>query len=355
MAMHDDLFADAARQVLHDHCTPAVVRAIEAGGRAAPEASALWEQLEVTGLTNALLPENQGGVGLALDQVFGVLEQCGAHALPLPLADTMLARALLASCDIVPPTTGGIALARGQSSTNGGLRCALVRGGVLAASALVQANDVWRLLPVDAAQTTPQAFALDAAFTWTAAQVRDAAHVTVQATVDVRTLQAAAAAAQMAGALMAVFQRTLQYANERQQFGRPIAKFQAIQHQLAVMGEHVFAARMAAQIGCSGSGIWPDRLRVATAKCHRFHRRIRLATVHAPPACLAPDGGQRSVLVRRGGRSAAGARRHDAGHRAPHHRHARYLTLFLFRATALARWQRLPQGRMGGCRIVNRS
>jgi len=90
--------------------------------------------------------------------------------------------------------------------------------------------------------------------------------VAVDAALDVRTLQAAVVAAQMAGALKAVFDRTLQYANERQQFGRPIGKFQAIQHQLAVMSEHVFAARMAAQLGCSGAGVIPDRLRVATAK-----------------------------------------------------------------------------------------
>ncbi|HQQ70532.1 MAG TPA: acyl-CoA dehydrogenase family protein, partial [Alicycliphilus sp.] len=77
---------------------------------------------------------------------------------------------------------------------------------------------------------------------------------------------AAVLAPQMAGALMQVFQRTLQYANERQQFGRAIGKFQAIQHQLAVMSEHVFAARMAAQLGCSGAGVAPERLRVATAK-----------------------------------------------------------------------------------------
>ena len=36
------------------------------------------------------------------------------------------------------------------------------------------------------------------------------------------------------------------------------------------MSEHVFAARMAAQLGCSGAGLaadrLPDRLRVATAK-----------------------------------------------------------------------------------------
>ncbi len=58
-------------------------------------------------------------------------------------------------------------------------------------------------------------------------------------------------AAQMAGAMQRVLEMTLQFANDRQQFGRPLGKFQAIQHQLAVMAEQVLAARMAAQIGCS--------------------------------------------------------------------------------------------------------
>ena len=35
--LNNDVFADAARQVLADQCTPLVVRAIEAGGNAAPE------------------------------------------------------------------------------------------------------------------------------------------------------------------------------------------------------------------------------------------------------------------------------------------------------------------------------
>lgn len=261
--MDDDLFADAARQVLADQCTPAVVRAIEAGGRHAPEAAALWEQLEATGLADALLSEDEGGAGLGLAQAFGVLEQCGAHALPLPLGETLLARALLASAGAERPA-GSIAFARGEQQADGGLRCAMVRGGAVAASVLVQAGDEWRLLPVDGAQVATQALALDAAYAWTAAQTQAAPRIPVAT--DVRTLQAAVVAAQMAGALMAVFQRTLQYANERQQFGRPIGKFQAIQHQLAVMSEHVFAARMAAQIGCSGRGPLLDRLRVATAK-----------------------------------------------------------------------------------------
>ena len=89
----NDLYADAARQVLADHCTPQAVRDIEAGGDAAGR---LWQQLEDTGLADALLSEDAGGAGLGLGQVFGVLEQCGAHALPLPMGETMVARALLA-------------------------------------------------------------------------------------------------------------------------------------------------------------------------------------------------------------------------------------------------------------------
>lgn len=261
----NDLFADAANEVLSGQCTPAVVRAIEAGGRGAAATSALWEQLEATGLADALLSEDEGGAGLNLDQVFGVLEQCGAHALPLPLAETMVARALLVKSGAARGV-GSIALAQGQELTDGSWHCALVRHGALADAVLVQTQGVWRLFRIEDACRTNHASACDAALTWPSAQVQAVPVIAIDAGLQVRTLQAAITAAQMAGALLQVFQRTLQYANERQQFGRPIGKFQAIQHQLAVMSEHVFAARMAAQLGCSCSGVRPERLRVATAK-----------------------------------------------------------------------------------------
>ena len=47
----DDLFSDAVRQLLEDHCTPAQVRAIEAGGSPA----ALWQAIEDTGFADALV------------------------------------------------------------------------------------------------------------------------------------------------------------------------------------------------------------------------------------------------------------------------------------------------------------
>ena len=260
---NDDMFADAARDVLADHCTPQVVRAIEAGGREAGEARQLWEQLESTGLADALLSEDEGGAGLGLSQVFGVLEQCGAHVLPVPLGETMAARALLPA---QARPSGSIALARGECQADGSWHCAMVRGGRVADAVLVQAGQAWRLLAVDGAGQSPQALSLDRAMSWSAAQVQATPQLGLPDALDVRTLQACVIVPQMAGAMGSVLARTLQYANERQQFGRPIGKFQAIQHQLAVMSEHVFAARMAAQLGCSGAGAQPDRLRVATAK-----------------------------------------------------------------------------------------
>jgi len=261
-----DMFADAARAVLAGQCTPQVVRAIEAGGRPAPEAGALWAQLEATGLADALLDEAAGGAGLGLAQVFGVLEQCGAHALPLPLAETMVARALLAQSG-VPRPPGPVALASGELRADGTLHCAMVRNARMADAVLVQAG---------------QARQEDAALAWSRDEVQAAPSVALPAGVEMRTLQAAIVAAQMAGAMGSVFQRTLQYANERQQFGRPIGKFQAIQHQLAVMSEQVFAARMAAQLGCTCEGWQADRLRVATAKARCSEAALAVAeTAHA--------------------------------------------------------------------------
>ncbi|MGD9551179.1 MAG: acyl-CoA dehydrogenase family protein, partial [Burkholderiaceae bacterium] len=101
----------------------------------------------------------------------------------------------------------------------------------------------------------------------------------VPGTHDIRTLQAALYAAQIAGALMAVFTRTLQYANERQQFGKPIGKFQAIQHQLAVISEHSFAARMAAQLGLRARGVQPERLHAAVAKARTSEAALEVAAL----------------------------------------------------------------------------
>lgn len=266
----DDLFSDAVKALLTDHCTPAVVRAIEAGQAHAP----LWQQLEDSGFVDALVPESAGGAGLALADVYAVLELCGSFAVPVPLGETLLARGLMAHAG-VPTPKGAVALGTGQLQADGRLHCAQVRCAAKADWVLVSCGGVCRLLPVATAHMQVAGFCLDAQMSWSQA-AWDAAQA-VPGTHDLVTLQAALYAAQLAGALMAVFSRTLQYANDRQQFGKPIGKFQAIQHQLSVMSEHAFAARMAAQLGLRTEGAVPDRLRVAMAKARTSEAALEVA------------------------------------------------------------------------------
>ena len=84
--------------------------------------------------------------------------------------------------------------------------------------------------------------------------------------VVVRALCAAVDAAQMAGAIDVLQAMTLDYASTRQQFGREISKFQAIQHQIAVMAEEVMAARMAAEIALAGPPLSVSVQAAAVAK-----------------------------------------------------------------------------------------
>lgn len=64
--------------------------------------------------------------------------------------------------------------------------------------------------------------------------------------------RAALVAARMAGAIERMLELTIAHVTTRQQFGRPLAAFQAIQQQLAQFAEEAAAARLAAHIGLGG-------------------------------------------------------------------------------------------------------
>ncbi|HTQ77228.1 MAG TPA: acyl-CoA dehydrogenase family protein, partial [Burkholderiales bacterium] len=71
---------------------------------------------------------------------------------------------------------------------------------------------------------------------------------------------------QMAGALERTLELALAYANERVQFGRPIGKFQAVQHMLAQLAAHVAASSAAADAAVEASSTAADAFAVAVAK-----------------------------------------------------------------------------------------
>ena len=276
----DDLFPEAVRQLFMAQCTPQVVRSIEAGLPAKP----LWQLIEASGFADALVDEAQGGAGLSLSAVYPILELCGAFALPVPLGETILARALLAHAGIAI-LRGSIALASAWSSADGGVVCDTVHGGQVADWVLVSLGagyetlpaNVNLLLPVSQAKKSAVGFCLDAKLEWPQAIASAALRFPCQH--NLKELQACIYAAQLAGAMQSVFTRTLHYANDRNQFGRPIGKFQAIQHQLSVMAEHAFAARMAAQMGCRSSTFMPESLCVAVAKARSSEAAVEVAAL----------------------------------------------------------------------------
>jgi acyl-CoA dehydrogenase len=275
--MHDNTFYDALKQLLSDKCTPVVVRAIESDANGKQQL-ALWQAIDASGFSDAMRSETHGGAALSLSKAFSLFMLCGQSSLPVPLAETMLARRWLDDHEI-PMPVGSIALATGVLSANGDILCGNVTSGHTCDWVLVSVQNHTNcsvLLPRSAATQTVAAFPTDATLAWSAHTPSAQSHLPA---IDTKLHLACIYSAQLAGALMAVFERTLQFANERQQFGKPIGKFQAIQHQLSVMAEHVFAARMAAQMGCQSVDAIPDLHRVAVAKARTSEAASEVAAL----------------------------------------------------------------------------
>jgi acyl-CoA dehydrogenase len=253
------LLSDSFEKLLARACHPATVRAVEREA----DASTLWAEIEASGYPDLLVPDAGGA---ALRDAFPLWLACGAHALPLPLAQTMWARGVLAAAGL-PLPAGPVAIAPGTRREAGGaLRCAGVPFGAVARALLLRTPEgevcAVPLAPASAQRSGVHG-SLQADIVLPSLPA-DALHL--PADTDLPAAGALITAALMAGALQRLLAMTLQYANDRAQFGKPIGKFQAVQQQLAVLAEQAFAARMAAELACAESGLSAQRLRAAVAK-----------------------------------------------------------------------------------------
>lgn len=77
---------------------------------------------------------------------------------------------------------------------------------------------------------------------------------------------ALARAGQMAGAISAALTLSVEHTRQRQQFGKPLAAFQAIQQQLAVLAEEAAASRAAAAAAARAADRGPAKFEIASAK-----------------------------------------------------------------------------------------
>lgn len=84
----------------------------------------------------------------------------------------------------------------------------------------------------------------------------------------------------MAGASDSILRQSVQYANDRRQFGRPIGKFQAIQHALARLANEAAAVNCAAIAACRATDRGDAAFEIAAAKL-RANRAVGAVTAIA--------------------------------------------------------------------------
>lgn len=233
------ILTEQATRLFTQWITPETLKAADNGAWQGD----IWNAIEEAGLPLALLPEHLGGIGLDPAHAFSLLRQSSFHMAPVPLGETMLATALWGSvidgpvslastsldsdCQIVAPR-----LAYGRNAGHvlvhcGGDRLALVP---LSDIKLDHGHSIANE-PRDAADFSP--------IDWDSIEKRNTPGIDVDGLMPYGALLRAI---QMCGAMQKTIDLALNYVTEREQFGRPIGKFQAVQHMLAEAAGHVAAA-----------------------------------------------------------------------------------------------------------------
>ncbi len=206
---------DAAKVVFDGENTVGRMRAIAAG----EAVSDLWPQLAELGLIGIMAPESSGGLEQDLVVMAGVAEAAGYSGLPEPLADVA---GITVPCMIeagidVDSIVSGREIIRVHSHLNDYV------SGADKADFLLCADDCWpasdhTLTPLKSIDPLRRLFRIEPS-----GEGSDLA----------KYHGAVLTAAQLLGLSQRMVDMSVDYAKDRQQFGKPIGSFQAIKHHLA--------------------------------------------------------------------------------------------------------------------------
>ena len=242
------LIIDSAEKIFGDHCDKALWDATEQGAFPAE----LWQQIVDNGFHQLGSPNS----GTDTRDLFAFLKVCGRYAVPLPMAEILLANQWLGA---QAPAQGFASI--GAQADDAVLQVAWGRESATVIGVEAGSHEL-RVYTDSATQAQSANLAGEARDTMSGGVAQARIELA-----DAPYAQLALARANlMAGCLQAVLDLGLQFAAERSQFGRSISKFQAIQHALAVVGTEVAASQRAADAGVDAMGTERFEQEVAAAK-----------------------------------------------------------------------------------------
>jgi alkylation response protein AidB-like acyl-CoA dehydrogenase len=310
MTQTDRIVADTTQRIFRELGDPQAI----ASSRDTAWQARLWTALEEAGLTKAWIEEALNGSGASLADGFDILKIAGSFAAGVPLAETLLAGWLLAqarmavpdgSLTVAPVCSGDVILCDLGGALSGTARAvpfartvdsfAVLAGSARGLGVALVPRGLCRITEAESVAGEP----LDHV-TFDSVRPGSIAWLADDFPADrLEMMGAAVRAIQMSGALEALLERTVAYANERVAFERPIGRFQAIQHAIARMAGEVAAALAAAGSAADAiaSGACSQEallLEVATAKirageaanastaiAHQIHGAIGFSQEHA--------------------------------------------------------------------------
>jgi acyl-CoA dehydrogenase len=251
MTAEQELLRTTVADLLAEHCTTERVAAASGDTWHAAPWETLWRALEDTGLTLVGSPEEAGGSGGDLAAAADIAVAAGAAGAPVPLAETLAAGMVLARAGLDIPA-GPLTLAVAADPD-----VALRRVPYGRWATTVAVGGEWLAVARRPARVQDGRNL--------AGEPRDAVELGAEA--EFREVPAGTAAYArcllrlfrsllIAGAAQRALDLTVAYVNEREQFGRPLARFPVVQQEIARMAGEVALITAATQAAvAAGPGV----------------------------------------------------------------------------------------------------
>jgi alkylation response protein AidB-like acyl-CoA dehydrogenase len=260
-AFTDDqkMLRDTVREVLQRECAPEVVRAAWEGR---PDGvRAVWDTLAETGVIGMTASEEAGGTGMGELDLVLPLEEAGYAALPGPIVDTVAVGIPLleaAGTDaqkerwLSPAVAGEVRIVLSLEDQ------AVVAHAASADLLIAQRGGAAYCVPIAEASVSEEQ-SVDRARELGRVSFESTSQYLMREDIDVAALfalgrerAALGTAAQLVGLSRRMLHMAVQYAKDREQFGKPIGAQQAVKHRLAnALIEQEFARPMVYRAGWS--------------------------------------------------------------------------------------------------------